>query len=98
MATATVSAKIDKRTEELADSYIRQAGLTADKLISQLWSNIARTGVVPTFGKVRNARQHDDRRKAFQKAQNIVSNVPKGTRLASMSYDDIRQELEDRDV
>ncbi|WEV66766.1 hypothetical protein OZX72_05720 [Bifidobacterium sp. ESL0769] len=98
MTTATVSAKIDKQTEELADSYIRKAGLTADKLINQLWSSIASTGVVPKFGKVRDAHQHDNRRKAFEKAQNIVSTVPKGTKLASMSYDDIHKEPESRNV
>ncbi|WEV66411.1 MULTISPECIES: hypothetical protein [unclassified Bifidobacterium] len=97
MATATVSATIDKRTEELADSYIRKSGLTADKLINQLWSTIAQTGVVPRFTRM-NGTQRGARKEAFANAQGIVSKVPRGTRLATMSDDELRAELENRDV
>ena len=97
MSTATVSASVDARTKVLANAYIKQAGLTPNEVIRDLWENIAETGKVPQFEETTN-RHEVQRYEAFTKAQKIVSIIPKGTPLASMSDADLRKELEHREI
>ena len=97
MATATVSASVDTTTKTLANAYIRKAGLTPNELIRRLWESIADTGVVPQFQESDDSRAQA-RMQAFRESQDIIRTLPHGTQLDAMSYDDLREELSNRDI
>ena len=97
MATKTVSASVDTRTKVIANNYIRKAGLTPNQVIRSLWENIAETGKIPEFEGKENGHQNE-RHEAYLKAQRVVSHIPQGTPLATMSDADLRKELENREV
>ena len=97
MATATVSASVDANVKAVANEYIRKAGLTPNELIRDLWESIANTGVVPEFDDSGDKRRQA-RLAAFKDTQSIIVNLPRGTKLDTMTYDDMRREFENRDV
>ena len=97
MATATVSASVDAKVKAVANDYIRKAGLTPNELIRDLWESIANTGVVPEFDDSGDMRRQA-RLAAFKDAQAIIANLPRGTELDTMTYDDMRKEFENRDI
>ncbi|KAB7788597.1 type II toxin-antitoxin system RelB/DinJ family antitoxin [Bifidobacterium cebidarum] len=97
MSTATVSASVDTNTKTVANAYIKQAGLTPNELIRNLWESIASTGVVPEFGDSSSKRKQEMLH-AFQESQDIIATLPRGTELDTMSYDDMRKELENREI
>ena len=97
MATATVSASVDANVKAVANEYIRKAGLTPNELIRNLWESIANTGVVPEFDDAGDKRRQA-RLAAFRNAQNIIADLPHGTVLDTMTYDDMRREFENRDI
>lgn len=100
MAMSTVSASVDENVKQAASMYIRRAGKNTNEVIKGLWEYIAQTGEVPDFS---NAASGDDcsshgHSEAFQNLMKLIESVPKGTPLASMSDDDLRKELRDRDI
>lgn len=97
MVIATVSASVDAHTKAIANAYIKNAGLTPNELIKRLWESIANTGVVPEFTDSDNLRKQA-RLQAFQESRQLIATLPHGTVLDTMSYEDMRKELEHRDV
>lgn len=97
MATATVSASVDTTTKTIANAYIRKAGLTPNELIRRLWESIASTGTIPEFPDGAEVRRQN-KLKAFQESQTLIDQAPQGTILDTMSYEDMRKELEHRDI
>lgn len=97
MAISTVSASVDSQTKTVANAYIRDAGLTPNELIKKLWESIADTGVVPDFTNSGSMRQQA-RLKAFADSQKLIEDLPHGTMLDTMDYNDMRRELEHRDI
>ena len=97
LSTTTVSASVDTRTKAIANAYIRQAGLTPNEVIRDLWESIAATGKVPQSKESTNSLQKK-RRAAFEEAQRVVADIPRGTPLATMSDEEVRKELEHRAV
>lgn len=97
MTTATVSASVDAKVKAVANDYIRKAGLTPNELIRDLWVSIANTGIVPEFDDSDDMRRQA-RLAAFKDAQDIIANLPRGTKLDTMTYDDMRKEFETRDI
>ncbi|PLS30988.1 hypothetical protein Uis1B_1278 [Bifidobacterium margollesii] len=97
MTTATVSASVDINTKTIANAYIKEAGLTPNELIRRLWESIANTGVVPEFTDSDNMRRQA-RLQAYEKTQHLIAELPHGTALDTMSYEEMRKELENRAI
>lgn len=97
MATGTVGATVDATTKAIAAAYIRKAGTTPNQIIRSLWEHIAATGEIPSYDD-QAVSERERRREAFDRMQRIVDSMPKGTPLATMTDDDLRRELEKRDV
>ncbi|KAA8827911.1 type II toxin-antitoxin system RelB/DinJ family antitoxin [Bifidobacterium tissieri] len=97
MPTATVSASVDVNTKAIANAYIKEAGLTPNELIRRLWESIANTGVVPEFTDSDNMRRQA-RLQAYEKTQHLITELPHGTALDTMSYEEMREELENRTI
>ena len=97
MTTATVSASVDINTKAIANAYIKEAGLTPNELIRRLWESIANTGVVPEFTDSDNMRRQA-RLQAYEQSQRLIAALPRGTALDTMSYEEMRKELENRAI
>ena len=97
MTTSTVSASVDINTKTIANAYIKEAGLTPNELIRRLWESIANTGVVPEFTDSDNMRRQE-RLQAYEKTRHLIAELPHGTALDTMSYEEMRKELENRAI
>lgn len=98
MPTSTVGATVDTTTKTIADAYIRNAGLTPNRVIRELWEHIASTGQIPHYDTTTEDPTKKRRKDAFDQMQRIIDAMPTGTPLATMTDDDIRRELENRDA
>ena len=92
MATVTISGRVDESTKRLADMYIRKHGTTQAEIIANVWRYIADTGEIPTFS-AKDKPASD----IFQKFDRLRSLTLKGTRLSTMSADDLKKELSERE-
>ena len=94
MATAIVSGRVDEGVKRAADVHLRRRRLTASDVIAGVWSHIAETGDVPAFLVDEAA---DGRADAARRLSELRERAPLGTPLASMTDEDIRRELRERD-
>lgn len=97
MATATVSASIDAQTKTIANAYIQKAGLTPNEVIRSLWEHIAATGEVPTSEKTDEDRERR-RHEAFRRMEELSKTIPADTPLATMSDDEIKEMIRNREL
>lgn len=95
MGTATISASVSSTTKAIANARIREVGQTPNGLIKSLWEHIASTGDVPIFEE--NDSSETKRRNTIERMHQLMDEMPKGTPLSTMTVDDIRKELADRD-
>lgn len=94
MATAIVSGRVDESIKKIADAHIRRKGLTPAEVIAGVWQSIAETGEVP----VSPHNESETRKKsAGQRLAALRKTAPLGTPLATMSDEDIKKELANRD-
>lgn len=94
MPTEIVSGRVDANVKKIADMYIKREGFTAGEVISSVWERIAVTGEIPAAKK----SERDDRKAdALRKLHDLRSQVPLGTPLSTMTDDDIKEALADRD-
>ncbi|WP_165054876.1 MULTISPECIES: type II toxin-antitoxin system RelB/DinJ family antitoxin [unclassified Adlercreutzia] len=94
MATAIVSGRVDESVKHVADVYIRKQGLTATDVIAGVWEHIAATGEIPVLGQDGNQSR---KAAAAVKLAELRARAPLGTPLASMTDEDVREELRNRD-
>lgn len=94
MPTLVVSGRVDADTKRVADAYIKQAGLTTGEVISFLWCEIASTGVVP---RPKEGEKQTPKEAAAARLMELRSKAAKGTPLATMTDEEIRREIHERD-
>ena len=97
MATATVSASVDAQTKIIANAYIQKAGLTPNEVIRNLWEHIAATGEVPASEKTDTDRERR-RHEAFRHMESLMKTIPEDTPLATMSDEEIKEMIRNRDL
>lgn len=96
MSMVTVSARIDEATKVLGNDIIKRRGLTPNEVIGNLYERIVETGEVPEA--VAGKSHSDKTMQAFKELDLLVSDMPTGTPLASMSYEDLKAEWTNRDI
>lgn len=97
MSTSTISASVNTTTKTIANARIREAGQTPNGLIKSMWEYIASTGEVPDFNEITEAPD-SKRQRAIQRMHQLMGEMPKNTPLSSMTADDVKKELANRDL
>ena len=92
--TAVVSGRVDEQVKRAADAYISRSGLTNAEVISAVWNDIARTGRIPVavHGDAKSRKAE-----AAARLSDLRDHMPRGTALASMTDEEIAEELHTRD-
>ena len=97
MATVIVSGRVDARTKERADGYIKAAGMTVGEVIKTVWEHIAHTGEVP---QVSNEAMEATRPEweAFLAIREELSGLPRTHDFLSTLTDDELHDMKARDL
>ncbi|MDY2788255.1 MAG: hypothetical protein SOU05_02460 [Atopobium sp.] len=100
MATATVSASVDVHVKEVAGSFIRNAGLTTNEVIRTIWQHIALTGEIPCITSTADVHALGEQvdSPVFLELMHMRKNTRRGTGLSTMTIEDFKTELENKDV
>lgn len=96
MATAVVSGRVDEKTKERADAYIRAAGSTPGDVIRIVWEQIAATGVVPE-----TPAEHEETKRRLEALRAITrlrEGMPQHTFLDTMTDEEMKELIAERYV
>lgn len=94
MATSTVSASVNSDVKRVVAARLREANITPNKVIQDLWDHIAATGDIPRYSPTQTLPESSAQ---FERLMQLRASIPPSNPLVSMDTRTLRDELRNRD-